>query len=116
MDDPTTADPYVLEEYRVTFGTKYDNRSWDTLHPQAPEIVHGNGYVAILAPDYGTARRAAVNLFSLRFAFLYRPGDYPEPRHTPLGELGRITINFPLVERDATTEYYEAPPTGKRES
>lgn len=77
-----------MAEYRVTFGQKYAREP----HPTFRE-AHPDGWVAVEAPDYATARAAVVEAFGIAWAELYGPGAMPSDqwlRTFPRGELDRI--------------------------
>lgn len=96
MVDPT-AD---LEPFYVTFGVQYRKADPDAQHPMSPEVIDADGYIVIFAPDEETARFAAFGIFGRQFSFIYQANDFTpgESYFHPLGELGRITINFPIVQ------------------
>lgn len=92
-----------LEPFYVTFGVQYRKNDPDSQHPISPDVIDAGGYVLILAPDEETARFAAFGIFGQQFSFIYRANDFdldhPQAkRWYPLGEVGRITINFPIMK------------------
>lgn len=77
-----------MDTYYVTFGTAHNE-----AHPllQVPPTRRlSEGYIAIEAPDYDTARRLANVLLGITWAFMYGPDDKPEAQFVPDGELFRL--------------------------
>lgn len=72
-----------LQEFRLTFGVRYAHEEHSTFPVAQPD-----GYVAVLAPDYETARDLVIARIGREWAFLYGPGELAE-RYTPAGELDR---------------------------
>lgn len=87
-----------LTEYRITFAVKYGAGLTQEQHPIA-ERLDSKGYVAIFAPDEETARLMAFNVFGETWSMIEVPGYYGDVKYNPMGELGRITIDFPLEQR-----------------
>lgn len=73
----------------ITFGVQYGPSPHRETHPTHPWI-DADGYVAIEAPSYEAGRKIAFALFGTAWAF--DNTTPPEPRHAPLGELGRFSL------------------------
>ena len=89
-------DPYVLEEFFVTFGVQYGPH--DTVHPISPGLHH-NGWVVIEATDYESARVIAFGVLGQRWSMIHERYDFPQSsrdKFYPAGELGRIKVNIPI--------------------
>lgn len=96
--DQKPADPTPLEKFIITMGVQYKRDDPEAQHPLAPETADGNGYFVIMAPDRETARRAAFGMFGEHFSFDYTESQY-SGKNEHLGEVGRITVNFPCYPR-----------------
>lgn len=95
-----------MPEYRVTFGQKYHSRE---THPTFPD-AHPDGWLTIVAPDYWTARHAAVQQLGTSWSDIMTletlgVGDQEWKRLFPLGELGRIEA--PLVTGETAKAWDE---------
>lgn len=90
-------DPYVLDEYFVTFGVQYGPR--DTVHPISPGLHHA-GWVVIEATDYESARAIAFGVLGQRWSMIHERHDFPQSsrdKFYPAGELGRIRVTIPIA-------------------
>lgn len=77
-----------MTEFRITFGQRYKHEE----HPLG--WPHPDGWLSVLAPDYGTARAIVENFLGSAWAFMYEEGDagFPTESTYPRGELFQLTI------------------------
>jgi len=76
-----------MEKFYLTFGVQYGSRE---AHPRGAH-VHGDGYVAITAQDYATARDIAVQLYGIQWSDLYTEENF-DASFCPRGPLLNIQV------------------------
>lgn len=75
----------ILHNYYVTFGVKYRYEK----HPHWPS-AHPDGWLEVVAPDYGKARDLVEQYVGNVFAFMYEDDRFDRSWH-PLGRLAYIS-------------------------
>lgn len=74
------------KKFYLTFGQKYRYEP----HPSG-NSVSPDGYVLILAPNEGTARDLAFNIYGSAWAFIYSDDAFEKSYH-PLGMIRSHTV------------------------
>lgn len=87
--------PDGVQEFFLTVGVQYNDHS---PHPVTP-AANSDGWIVIEALDKDMAREIGFALFGKRWAFVYAAEEFDAGYH-PLGELGRVHIDFPLYTRE----------------
>lgn len=78
-------------EYRLTFGQQYRREP----HPVVGRLIHPDGWVKVMAPDYTTAREMALRFFGASWSNLYEDiTEFPWEDTFPLGKLGVLRYAF----------------------
>lgn len=75
-----------MPEFLLTFGQQYAR----DLHPTF-DLAHPDGWVTIVAEDYRTARKCAVENFERWWSDLYPAEDVTFAHLFPRGEIARFT-------------------------